>query len=293
MVVDAGTTTYDGATGLWTYPGSATYASAAPVVLVGSGAGNAALRVLGVDTEILSGSGTGSPNIILDKVAAGAASLWYRVGGVNRWQVAADATPNLAINRYNAAGAFQDQTSVSAAAHLWTYPGSATYASASPIVSIGIGTGSPITLYNKSDAGQATIAQIQNVGVDTWVLACIVSEDFYVSRFNGAGVFQDATVIGFANHLWTYPANALYDSAAATVTVGSGGGAAQIILNQSADEVGSIEIQNASATLNAIYFGAGAPAGVVNNGDFYFRMDNTGAGSAIYKYVGGAWANVA
>lgn len=80
------------------------------------------------------------------------------------------------------------------------------------------------------------------------------------------------------------------NSAGATLTVGSGAGAPAIILDQSADEQGTLQIQNASVARGSFYFGQGDPAVAATNGDIYFDMENTT--DSMWKYVGGAWAKV-
>ncbi len=102
------------------------------------------------------------------------------------------------------------------------------------------------------------------------------------------GAFTTTYVL--ATGLWTYPASATYASASPIVTIGAGTGSPALVLNQSADETGTIQIQNAGGDRGRFYFGQGDPAIAANNGDVYFDLENTN--DTLWKYTGGAWANV-
>jgi len=291
MIVDAGTTTYDGDTGLWTYPASATYSSASPVLTIGDG--------------------TGLPAIALNKANADTAGVGFQNVGVLRWLLVIQADEDFAISRYDNTGAWVDNTLISQATGLWTYPASATYSSASPtvqigdgtgaallnvlgtnpVVTVGSGTGSPSIVIEKLETGTATI-RFANDDDDYWDVQMNATEGFVLNRFL-AGVYQDSTIVVQATHEWRYPGSAFYNSASPNIQLGSGAGAPFFTLNQSADEAGFVEIENASTPIGYIYFGTGVPAGAAANGSFYFRMHNAGAGSAIYKRTGGAWVAIA
>ena len=62
---------------------------------------------------------------------------------------------------------------------------------ASPTLTIGDGTGSPVLVLNKSDAGTATF-NANVAGVTRWDVLIDASEDFSLERRNGAGALIDA-----------------------------------------------------------------------------------------------------
>jgi hypothetical protein len=146
-------TTVSSAAHLWTYPGSATYDSAAPNITVGDGTGNAQVTVSGTNARMLVGSGTGSPFIRLNKVDAGTTDIQWQNGGLNAWILRNDAAEDLDFRRFNALGVYQDSTTIAFATHLWTYPGSAIYDSASPLLVLGNQTGAPSIRFQQSADG--------------------------------------------------------------------------------------------------------------------------------------------
>ena len=284
------TTTYANATGLWTYPASATYDSAAPTVTIGDASGNASLRIYGPNAQATIGSGTGSPWIRFNKLDTGTADFQWQNQGTNSWILRFDTTENLDFRRF-VGGVYQDSTTIANATHLWTYPGSATYGSASPILTLGNNTGSP-TIRQYHAAANNSRHEFYANNVQRWAINVDAAPDWTFSRYNAAGGFLDNTTIYGASHDWHFPSNIQLTAASPLFVMGSNAGAPVFRLQQSADEQGEYQIYNGAARIGSFTFGLGAPAGGPPNDYFYFRFDGA-AGTSLYKRTGGAWVAIA
>lgn len=87
-----------------------------------------------------------------------------------------------------------------------TFTGNVSQSSASPIFTLGDGTGSPTWLANKSDAGDAYAPLWRVANVNRWAWYFATDEDLQLLRWNAAGVFQDLTEISAADGTWSFPA---------------------------------------------------------------------------------------
>lgn len=187
FIVDAGTTTYDGDTGLWTYPGSATYSSASP--------------------DLTLGDATGSPLLHIDKIDVGEGEIRWEMAGQRRTTFSLDAGETFRIRTYSAADALLSTTSITTTNGLWTYNGAgATYSNDAATVIIGGGGGSPVLWMRKSDGASTSI----NLAVTTQrrgVIRLDPSENLLFLTYSGADALLSTTTVANATGNWTFPAD--------------------------------------------------------------------------------------
>lgn len=189
------------------------------------------------------GDGTGNPSQILNGVSGGTAWLRYQRGSGNRWRVGVNTSDDdFTIGWYNGSAVFQGDVlvisttdgEVRAVQNFVVNGAAATFSSPSVVATLGDGTGSPVHVLDKLDAGTADVL-FQNGGTDKWGIRVDSAEDLLFRRFTG-GVFQDnALAIDDGTGTVTIANNLELDSASPTLAVGDGsGGNVSITLDSSA-----------------------------------------------------------
>jgi hypothetical protein len=187
------------------------------------------------------GDGTGTPNLILNKSdAATGAGVDHQNAGFIRWRTGMDGSENWGLHRFNGAGVFQESTIVDQSTHGWDFPatvdvtGLATFDanailnSASPILTIGDGTGDGRLIIDKADLSEAQVARYENAGVIRWAWHHFVSENLGLRRYNASGVLVDTMTVNQSTGSWTFPAeiigqtNLSLTGGAPVLTVGDG-----------------------------------------------------------------------
>ena len=144
------------------------------------------------------GDGTGSPGFVRDKSDGGQFLDRWRVAGNNRWVTTFATNEDLGWFRYNSSGVFQDvPLNLDASTGNVTLANNLTLNSASPIVTQGIGTGSPTYTFDKLDIGGASVIQFQfegSLAANAKRILHDTDETFKIQHHDGGG-FVDALTI--------------------------------------------------------------------------------------------------
>ena len=134
-------------------------------------------------------------SLVHNKLAAGDADTLYQDAGITRWTQRLDASEDLSWRRHDGAGVFQNTPlAILVASGNILMGGNLDLNTASPTLTVGLGTGSPTITYNKLGAGAAENLW-RDVGVVRWGNRFDASEDLSWRRHDAAGVFQDVPLL--------------------------------------------------------------------------------------------------
>lgn len=246
------------ANGAITYSGNGIWSSANANLEVGNGAGSTGVRLLKSD--------------------AGTTNLLFRTGSFDRQIIRMDGSENLLFLALDNAGALVATTTYSNATGGWTFPGNIALPAASPVATLGNGTGSTSIVNDKGD-GASSLIGWYNMSVLRWLgWYHNTAEDLSVRRYDSGGVFQDAPLsIANASGTITFSADIVMDDPSGVITMGTATGSPRIDVFKS--PTGSFSFR----MLRGLAVGAG---------DRRFVHD-TDEGLDIDQHTGAAWENIA
>lgn len=183
------------------------------------------VSLLSASPKLLVGDATGSPQIVLDKVSAGTALIDLQNEGVSQWSLNCLATNAFEFRRVGGSVVW----SASQTNGNMFFGFSVTLASASPLLTVGIGTGDPNIVLNKATANGATITW-QDVGTRRWRHLFNSGEAFVLQRFDAGGSFLDEPITVAVSGNIAFAHDLALDSASPIFTAGDGLGTPQLRL---------------------------------------------------------------
>ncbi len=161
------------------------------------------------------GDGLGSTAVVFDKLDGGTSRIDWLNEGIARWATELSSGETLKLaRRFDASGVFQEDTvqvvpsdgRVQLAKELRVL-GDVNLDSATPIQTIGDGTGSVGQNYDKG-AASFTSVRFQVAGVNRWYAPQVDSaEDLTFERYNSSGVFQDEVKAQQLDGKWNFPSH--------------------------------------------------------------------------------------
>jgi hypothetical protein len=184
------TTTYFNASGNWVMPATLALSSASPFLVIGDSSGSPVQQFL--------------------KTAAGTSMLEFHAGAIRRADITHDASEDLLIRHRDAVGLVTNTTTYANATGLWTYDASATYDSASPVLTLGNDGGSPVVTFRKTAAGTVEIRYMA-ANVRRADVLFNGAEDYVIRHRDGAGAIQFTTTYINASGQWIFPAEVEID----------------------------------------------------------------------------------
>lgn len=152
------------------------------------------LTLSGANPELALGVGTGGPDIILDKSDTSTSIINWKNAGTTRWQLWHFSDESLYWRRYDAAGVFVDNMVTFATGGDVFMANDLALNSASPTLTVGNGTDSPVTDWDKSAGGSSSLRWAIAGSVTTQgAMRCIhdSSEDLVWDRRNGGGAYDE------------------------------------------------------------------------------------------------------
>lgn len=224
------------------------------------------------------GDGGGSPGIVVDADTTGIGFLEYHADSVRMWRVGNYSDDSFRILR---GAGLANNLVVSQSTGLWSLYNDLTLNSASPVLTVGNGTGQPALKLDGVNGSQSQLWWSAGGNVRWTAVRNSTTDDWLLNRYTGASVFQDTPIaVDNADGSVSMP-NPLYLAGAASgdgVTgssaqvIGSGSGPSGITFHENAADTGGNGIAWSSD-------GAGTVDGRIeydlSNHRFFFRANGS------------------